>query len=66
MEELLEFFREHKVSIQITVEPHVNPTVHAIFKYNGDEVHVSTGETVAEALQAMKNKYIEAMGKWIL
>ena len=64
--ELLHFFAENKVPIQLTLDPDVNPTVHALFKYNGDTIQATEEEILEYALLAMKNKYLDATAKWSL
>ena len=66
MKELLEFFKEHRVPIQITLDLDCKPTVHALYKYNGDNIHATEGETLEDALLAMRKKYLDAMAKWNL
>ena len=66
MKELLEFFKEYRVPIQITLDPDANPTVHALYKYNGENIHMTTAETLEGALLAMKKEYEKAMVKWNL
>lgn len=63
---LLHFFSENRVPIQISIEPVALITVDAHFKHEGKANHRTDGVTVEEALENMKNKYIEAMGKWVL
>ena len=64
--ELLHFFAENRVPIQISIEPDKLITLDAHFKYDGKTNHRTYGLTIEEALESMKKKYIKAMGKWIL
>lgn len=57
MEELLKFFKEEGVALQITLDINHKPTVHAI--PNGGnmyELQFTDGDTLVEALQNMKEK----------
>lgn len=57
MEELLDFFKENCVALQITIDIHRKPTVHAIPKGRSMmNMEFTDGETVVEALKNMKNK----------
>lgn len=53
MEDLLKFFKNNKVAIQITLDIGKKPTVHAITKMG---IVFADGETVVDALENMKKK----------
>lgn len=57
MEQLLKFFEENKVALQITLDIGKKPTVHAFHKDEGImNLHNTVGLTVEEALENMKIK----------
>lgn len=60
MEELLQFFKEKEVSLQITLDINERPTVHAIEKEHGlGDLEFASGETLVEALKNMKWKLFD-------
>ncbi|MGV4321205.1 hypothetical protein [Bacillus mojavensis] len=60
MEELLKFFKEKGVSLQITVDINYKPTVHAIpAGCSVADLKFADGETVMEALENMKVNLFE-------
>lgn len=56
MNELLDFFQEEGVAIQITLDIGKRPTVHAL--HNG--IHRSEHDTIVGALELMKEKLFGA------
>jgi hypothetical protein len=57
MEELLNFFKENGVALQLTLDIGLNPTVHAFHKSEGVmNLHSTEGETLTEALEDMKRR----------
>lgn len=54
MEELLKFFKNNGVAIQITIDLNCNPTVHAIPSTGFRGLQKTEGKTVVEALEKMK------------
>lgn len=54
MEELLKFFKDENVAIQITIEVRGLPTVHAFDRNNYNKFLVTEGDTVFKALKKMK------------
>ena len=59
--ELIEFFKEHGVSIQITLDIEHAPTVHAFIGDKYKDLHRTEGVTLGHALALMKEKYYELM-----
>jgi hypothetical protein len=59
MEELLEFFKDEGVPIQITLDPDKRVTVNALYKKEVGERHyvkMTEAATLIEALEQMKVK----------
>jgi len=57
MEELLNFFSDNEVAIQITCDVGVKPTVHAMQKgHSMSDLIFADGDTVIEALENTKQK----------
>ena len=59
--ELINFFKEHGVSIQITLDINHAPTVHAFIGNNKKDLYRTEGITLSHALALMKEKYCELM-----
>lgn len=54
MKDLLDFFKENDVSIQITLDIGCFPTVHAFDKKHYNKLLFSEGNTISEALENVK------------
>ena len=61
----IKFFRDNRVSIQITLDNNNEPTVHAFIGEKGKikGLYKTQGVTVDHALNLMKIKYFEIMGE---
>ena len=56
--ELLNYFEDKGVSIQITLSVGELPTVHALFKYEGEQKLLNTeSDTLISSLRLMRDKY---------
>ncbi|AYP68342.1 hypothetical protein PQE75_gp137 [Bacillus phage vB_BcoS-136] len=56
IEDMIEFFKEKEIPIQITVETQVKPTVHAI--YDG-QIYITRGKSVIDCLIKMRYEIFE-------
>lgn len=56
MNELLEYFKEKGVAIQITLDIGMNPTVHALYLKDQERLHKTEAKTIESALELMKYK----------
>ena len=59
--ELINFFKEREVAIQITLDTDYLPTVHAFMGHKYKDLHRTEGTTLAHALALMKEKYYEVL-----